>query len=327
MNRLRASHRVLSACRRTVAAADRCTSFSPSSASVAFSTAAASTAEQFQRDGFVVVEDLFTAAEMRQCKDAMLDFIRDGAPAENDRGQRMEDSGIAVWMDTDIPAYFGALLASPASPLLRVVGSSDIMQPAGKLEFLSAKPVLKTGTVEFASPWHQDWMYWRGSTKISVWLAVDDATEENGCLKVLPGSHRHELDHGGHQEKVRALGCLLLLLFVVCLRPRVCSCRCICISTTEWSPKGAAATPAACYRCCVCVLVCGVCVCAPLPDQSYQSRSGLISASPRRTWKRWRKTSAGTSSPSPSQKAVPSSSTTCSHTAPTLTPTGRTGFR
>ena len=217
MKCLRPSHRVLMACRRT----GRCTS----SASAASSTAAASTAERFQRDGFVVVQDLYTPTEMRQCKDAMLDFIRDGAPAENDRGQRMEDSGIAVWMDTDIPAYFRALLASPASPLLRVVGSSDIMQPAGEVEFLSAKPVLKTGKVEFASPWHQDWMYWRGSTKISVWLAVDDATEENGCLKVLPGSHRHELVHGGHQEKVRVLGCLCLSVCLLLL----CACVSVCV--------------------------------------------------------------------------------------------------
>ena len=42
-------------------------------------------------------------------------------------------------------------------------------------------------------PWHQD----NGYTPlvpeeyVTCWLALDDATEDNGCLWVIPGSHRH----------------------------------------------------------------------------------------------------------------------------------------
>ena len=32
---------------------------------------------------------------------------------------------------------------------------------------------------------------------VTVWLALDDATLTNGCLKVLPGSHREEIEHQG----------------------------------------------------------------------------------------------------------------------------------
>ncbi len=51
-----------------------------------------------------------------------------------------------------------------------------------------AKPA-RIGT---KTPWHQDGEYWpiRPLATCSVWIAVDAATLENGCLRVVPGSHR-----------------------------------------------------------------------------------------------------------------------------------------
>ncbi|MEZ5666947.1 MAG: phytanoyl-CoA dioxygenase family protein [Alphaproteobacteria bacterium] len=42
------------------------------------------------------------------------------------------------------------------------------------------------------TPWHQDGEYWpiRPLATCTVWIAVDASTTENGCLRVLPGSHR-----------------------------------------------------------------------------------------------------------------------------------------
>lgn len=42
------------------------------------------------------------------------------------------------------------------------------------------------------TPWHQDGEYWamRPLATCTVWLAVDDSTPENGCLRVIPGSHK-----------------------------------------------------------------------------------------------------------------------------------------
>jgi ectoine hydroxylase-related dioxygenase (phytanoyl-CoA dioxygenase family) len=39
--------------------------------------------------------------------------------------------------------------------------------------------------------WHLDNPYWSFSSKqaISIWVALDDATLENGCLYFLPGTH------------------------------------------------------------------------------------------------------------------------------------------
>jgi phytanoyl-CoA hydroxylase len=47
--------------------------------------------------------------------------------------------------------------------------------------------------------WHQDGPYWhRVEPKIAVtaWIALDDATPENGCMRVIPGSHRGHRDLG-----------------------------------------------------------------------------------------------------------------------------------
>jgi ectoine hydroxylase-related dioxygenase (phytanoyl-CoA dioxygenase family) len=39
--------------------------------------------------------------------------------------------------------------------------------------------------------WHQDVTYWglQPPQAVSIWLAIDDADVENGCMRVIPGSH------------------------------------------------------------------------------------------------------------------------------------------
>jgi ectoine hydroxylase-related dioxygenase (phytanoyl-CoA dioxygenase family) len=60
-----------------------------------------------------------------------------------------------------------------------------------------AKPA-KVGT---RTPWHQDGEYWpiRPLATCTVWIAVDRSTPENGCLRVIPGSHRSK-QLARHQE-------------------------------------------------------------------------------------------------------------------------------
>jgi len=41
--------------------------------------------------------------------------------------------------------------------------------------------------------WHQDYYYWQCAaepTLITAWVAFDDVTPDNGCMQVVPGSHR-----------------------------------------------------------------------------------------------------------------------------------------
>jgi ectoine hydroxylase-related dioxygenase (phytanoyl-CoA dioxygenase family) len=47
------------------------------------------------------------------------------------------------------------------------------------------------------TPWHQDGHYWpiRPLATCTVWVALDDSTIENGCLRVIPGSHSAALTY------------------------------------------------------------------------------------------------------------------------------------
>ena len=64
-----------------------------------------------------------------------------------------------------------------------------------------AKPARKGSR----TPWHQDGRYWpiRPLATCSVWIAVDPSTTENGCLRVIPGSHRQRrlMAHGINGEE------------------------------------------------------------------------------------------------------------------------------
>jgi hypothetical protein len=46
-------------------------------------------------------------------------------------------------------------------------------------------------------PWHQDASYWPLEPKLNVtaWLALDHCDPDNGCLRVIPGTHRAAIDH------------------------------------------------------------------------------------------------------------------------------------
>lgn len=53
------------------------------------------------------------------------------------------------------------------------------------------------------APWHQDGVHsgWYKTPSVSAWIALVDATPANGCMQVIPGSHR-----GGrmaHSDEVR----------------------------------------------------------------------------------------------------------------------------
>ena len=52
------------------------------------------------------------------------------------------------------------------------------------------------------TPWHQDGHYWpiRPLATCTVWVALEPSTRENGCLRVIPGSHRDRITHAHLNE-------------------------------------------------------------------------------------------------------------------------------
>ena len=60
-------------------------------------------------------------------------------------------------------------------------------------------------------PWHQDEAYWDPGfdyTALGVWMPLDPATRESGCMSFIPGSHRGDVRkhrHVGDDPTVHAL--------------------------------------------------------------------------------------------------------------------------
>ncbi len=53
------------------------------------------------------------------------------------------------------------------------------------------------------TPWHQDGDYYpiRPLETLSVWVAIDDATPANGCMRFIPGSHKTRQTYSHHWEE------------------------------------------------------------------------------------------------------------------------------
>jgi chlorinating enzyme len=87
------------------------------------------------------------------------------------------------------PRLFEFLMADEVLDLVEPVIGPNIALWSS--HFISKEPF--TGR---ATPWHEDSAYWKGRFDrldqiVTVWLAIDPADEENGCMRVIPGTHRN----------------------------------------------------------------------------------------------------------------------------------------
>ncbi len=151
--------------------------------------------EQFHQDGFLIVPALFNKDEMLQLLQiAKSDrAILEDAYAKKDAAGN--ESKLAVRNELD------------HSPYAAIVRSKRV---AGNMEFLLQdevyhyhhKMMLKEPKVGGAWEWHQDYGYWYNNGCLypdmaSCMLAVDQATQANGCLQVIRGSHHMgRIEHG-----------------------------------------------------------------------------------------------------------------------------------
>lgn len=155
--------------------------------------------EQYRRDGFLVFEELFRREEAAALLARLEALVLERVPRPE--GVRMQiepavargDAVAASPMErlrkveglVEYDEVFGRLARDPR--LLDVM--QDLIGPDIKLfrDALMMKPP-RHGS---AKPYHQDSAYWQIDPPdlISVWMALDDATLENGCMRVLPGSH------------------------------------------------------------------------------------------------------------------------------------------
>jgi hypothetical protein len=151
--------------------------------------------EQYDRDGYLVVRGLYSDAQMVEWKRILREvFVADAAAKGLDHWSKVVPNGIAVWTPWAMhPAMRASMQDAHVTPILR-----QLIGP--HIEFLGGKAVFKASST-IPTPWHQDAFYWEGTTKTSVWIALDDATPDNGCLIYIPGSHKRVFPKTVHAGK------------------------------------------------------------------------------------------------------------------------------
>jgi hypothetical protein len=165
--------------------------------------------DQVARDGYVLRTDVFTRTELDAITDAcerlVGDLVRDRKGHRLQAGSYVFDPDftrdvIIKWEgDSDVvhgiepcahlspPLHGWALDARFLAPMQDFTGD-----PAPEL--FTEKLNLKRAGHGGVNPLHQDYPYWVGVTDeparvATAMLFLDDATVDNACLRVVPGSH------------------------------------------------------------------------------------------------------------------------------------------
>lgn len=138
---------------------------------------------ELHRDGARVFPGLLSPGQVGEAAALVHAAIADG----------MDSSGVRVFGPGDLAPRLLALVTGGA--VARAV--EDALGPS---EFLSLKPVVKDGSHAFATPWHQDRPYWGGCVKWSLWIALTPVGLDDGCLRMVRGSHLAEAVHSGGQH-------------------------------------------------------------------------------------------------------------------------------
>lgn len=133
--------------------------------------------EQYQRDGFIIVRDLFSPDECEKLKIEAQRILHENPSAS-----------LTVYLHASVKSsMFRDFHRDP-----RLIEILKKLLPDGVM-FLSDKIVVKTPEKTFPTPWHMDCFYWPETRpKLSVWIPFDDVTADNGALTVVPGSHLKE---------------------------------------------------------------------------------------------------------------------------------------
>jgi len=147
----------------------------------------------FIKDGFILKKNLFKEEEINKLKK----FIESSSKKENDARETKSSSGklsITLWNH-------------PSDDLFGKFSTNErIVKPIE--EYLGDEVYHYHSKIIWKKPgdggfdWHQDYGYWYHNACLypdmaSCFIMLDRATKENGCLKVLKGSHKvGRIGHG-----------------------------------------------------------------------------------------------------------------------------------
>jgi len=173
-------------------------------ARIALSCPAALTEEDlafYRTEGYLAVEGLLSAEEVEECKSALSDLLHGRVEGKVGRqeepyyregrvDERVADPELRVrklWSFCKLEPRLEAVARHPRLvPLL-----DQLIEPSHRL--IQDMALIKPPFHGSEKPWHQDTAYFDWTPLggiIGVWIALDPATIDNGCMQVIPGSHR-----------------------------------------------------------------------------------------------------------------------------------------
>lgn len=153
----------------------------------------------YERDGYVVVEDLLPEAEVAALRERVREYTHGGRPLAGIVAQvepRVQRGELQVEHPGDGIRKLDRLVQE--DDLFRRLGLNEgivgiVAQILGPdLKLFRNSLMLKPPEVGSQKGMHQDSPYWpiEPMALCSCWFALDDATPENGCMAVIPGGHR-----------------------------------------------------------------------------------------------------------------------------------------
>ena len=165
----------------------------------------------YRRDGYLAIPGLIDPGRIRELRAVTEEFVA--------RSRQVRGSDGIFDLDPRHRAEAPVLrrIKSPADnhPLYRWVAfESPIADVVAELigpdvKFHHSKLNLKGSHIGAPVEWHQDAAFYPHSNDdvLAVGLLLDDATPENGCLAVLPESHRGVM-HDHYDDHDRFTGCM-----------------------------------------------------------------------------------------------------------------------
>ncbi|WP_152363956.1 phytanoyl-CoA dioxygenase family protein [Microlunatus speluncae] len=167
----------------------------------------------FHRDGFLHLPALTTPEEVASLRTVYDQLFARGSAAFAD-GDHLELGKVDESGQETLPQILNPEKYAPE--LVDIQARVNALAVARQLLGDEAMPagdhaISKPPAHGAPTPWHQDEAYWSPAydhTAISVWMPLQEATMQNGCMQFVPGSHRsgvvpHELvDPDAHALQV-----------------------------------------------------------------------------------------------------------------------------
>ncbi|XP_065829295.1 phytanoyl-CoA dioxygenase, peroxisomal-like isoform X2 [Oscarella lobularis] len=149
--------------------------------------------QNYKDDGFVVVDNLLTPSEVKSLKDEMLDICSGKRGRISGVTPSSETATEAEILDKYLAIHFPHKISDHVQSLVRESKTVDVLrQCIGPNVKCMQTMMFMKGPGKRGQACHQDEYYipTRDRSLCASWIALDDATIENGCLWVIPGSHR-----------------------------------------------------------------------------------------------------------------------------------------